>query len=445
MTQTINGATSAPSNSVTATSHTEDYPAGLPKPRLFKKPLFQCGHAVLAEDVVPGSEVTVQAEDDAGGGAFKPAVDVGGFQASTEWGVNWTGVNPEFTLGARVSATAQLCTDKSPRSDFELTVAPPSPTPPGSTAKPVIDGQQILSIWGEAGPPNDPPQHGAIVTVRDAALAVRGQSAIPGGVPHTLGIVPAAMAGQQFSVTQTLCKESDPGPPTTVGDCDAMPAPIIKPPLPGDTKIIVVEQIPGAEILVFANGEEVGHSSGSVINLSRALNDGETVIVEQRLGKCTGRFVYQIVVACALGSAPGACSSDWPAFRQNGLRTARQVQASPLGDPYAVKTLAVKAQTGAPDDGVFNASPVIHGGRVFIGSTGGHLYAFDANFADGAAPLWQYPPKGEAPVGWHRVLILNSENRPKLWASFGMRADNCQKDSFSAPSHTSQAELCKGP
>jgi outer membrane protein assembly factor BamB len=395
VTQTFNGATSGHSNSVMVTSHTEDFPAGLPKPRLFKNPLFQCGHAVLVEDVVPNSTVTIRAEDSNGAGGFKPAVDVGTFQASTNWGLNWSGVNPEFTLGARVSATAQICTDTSPRSDDEITVPPPAPVPPGATGKPIIAGQTLISIWGAAGPPNDPPQHGAIVTVRDAASAMRGQSAIPGGVPHTLGIAPAASAGQSLSVTQTLCTESVPGTPTVVGDCKAMPAPVIKPPLPGDTKIIVTQQIPGAEILIFANGQEVGHSSGSIINLSRPLLDGETVIVEQRLGKCTGRFVYQIKVGCALGTAPGACSSDWPAFRQNGLRTARQVQASPLGDPYAVKTLVIKARVTAPDGGNFNASPVIFGGRVFIGSNHGHLYAFDAHFSDGASPLWQYPPPAE--------------------------------------------------
>jgi hypothetical protein len=88
VTQTLGSATSAHSNHVTVTSHTEDFPAGLPKPRLFAHPLYQCGHAVLVEDVVPGSTVTVHSEDDAGGGAFKPIQDVGGFQASTEWGLN---------------------------------------------------------------------------------------------------------------------------------------------------------------------------------------------------------------------------------------------------------------------------------------------------------------------------------------------------------------------
>ena len=149
-------ATSTDSNHVTATSHTEDFPAGLPKPRLFAHPLYQCGHAVLVEDVVPGSSVTVHAEDDAGGGAFKPIQDVGGFQASTSWGLNWTGVNPEFTLAARISATAKLCTDNSPRSDYEITIPGPSPVPPGSLEKPVIDGQTLVNVWGRTGHPATP-------------------------------------------------------------------------------------------------------------------------------------------------------------------------------------------------------------------------------------------------------------------------------------------------
>jgi outer membrane protein assembly factor BamB len=39
---------------------------------------------------------------------------------------------------------------------------------------------------------------------------------------------------------------------------------------------------------------------------------------------------------------------------------------------------------------------VIVDGRVFIGSNRGHLYAFDANFGNGAAPLWQYPPASQS-------------------------------------------------
>jgi len=396
--QVYKGVPSKPSNSVTVTSHTVDFPNGLPQPRLFAHPLYQCGHAVLVEDVVPNSTVTIETEDSDGAGGFKPIQQVGGFQASTQWGLNWSGVSPQFELAARVSATAQICTDTSPRSPYEITVAGPSPVPGGSVEKPVVDGQSLVTLWGAAGPTNDPLQHGVIATVYDGASKVRGQSSTPGGVPHILGISPSAKDKEALSVTQTLCTEGPPGPPTTVGDCSALPAPTIQAPMPGDTKVIVTSQIPGAEIFVYADNQNVGHSSGSVINLSRALKDDETVIVEQRLGNCKSKFVYRIKVECTLGASPGVCSGEWPTFRQNPQRTARQPQASPLSDPYQVRTLAVKATTRAPDGGVFTASPVVFGGRVYIGSSGGHLYAFDAKFGQDAAPLWQYPPAKEQPL-----------------------------------------------
>ncbi len=400
VTQTFNGATSLPSNAVPVTSHTVDYPTGLPKPRLFKHPLRQCGHAVLVEDTVPGSKVDVFAENSAGPGTFGPKATVGGFSSSTNWGWNWTGVTPQFELGARVSAQAKLCTDTSPVSDFEITIPPPAPMPAGTVEPPVIEGQDLVTIWG-AGGPGDPPQHGPILKVyrNNGAGPVVGSTPAPGGAPHLLGISPAATSGVPHIATQTLCAESNPGDstPTPTLPCSEMPAPKIKPPLPGDTKIYVTEHIPGAEILVFAGAEEVGHSGGNVINLSRALLNGETVKVMQRLGKCMSPFRYQIVVDCALGDNPRACSGEWSAFRHNGLRNARQTKASPLGDPYAVKTLQIVWNFNSPDGGSFTASPVVFNNRLYIGTSNGHLFAFDATTggAPVGTPLWQFPPAGQ--------------------------------------------------
>ena len=93
-----------------------------------------------------------------------------------------------------------------------------------------------------------------------------------------------------------MCKHTDPTTPAVVSDCSSMPAPAIEPPLPGEAVVTVTSQIPGAEILVFASGTEIGHSSGAAINLSRALEAAETVVTEQRLGKCLGPLAYQITV-----------------------------------------------------------------------------------------------------------------------------------------------------
>ncbi len=392
VTQTVGAVTSALSNSVVVTSHTTDYPAGLPRPRLWKHPLFKCGHAILAEDVVPGSKVEISAENPDGMGGFKPGVVVGSFLASTEWGWNWTGVSPEFELGARITAQASLCKDVSPPSEPEITEPAPSPMPAGSIEPPVIEGQEIVRIWGPTTGVGA--QHGAILSVF-ASAAPLGSTPTPGDAPHLFGIPPATL-GTSYSATQKLCEETPPGtgPKTPTQPCSDLPAPKIKPPLPGDTQVVVTEHIPGANILVFAGAEEIGDSSGNVINLSRAINNGEIIKVMQKLGKCVSPFRYEIAVACD-GDPDKACSGDWPEFRHNGLRNARQIAASPLGDPYAVKTLKVKKDIASPDGGSFTASPVIWNGKLYIGTSKGRLFAFDAMTL---AQLWQFPPAGDPPL-----------------------------------------------
>ena len=376
---------------VTVTSHLEDYPNGLPQPRLFKNPVHQCGHAVLVEDVVPGATVEVRSENPAAGGGFSAPAAVGQFAASTEWGLNWTSLNPQLELGARVTAQAKLCASQSAASAPEITVPPPDSMPAASIAPPIVEGQTVFAIWGAGGPSaNDPPLHGPILTA--SAASPVGESAAPGGVPHLLGIGPPAVAGTSYSATQRLCTTGPAAPPVIAVACDAMPAPIIEPPLPGATTITVTTHQPGAEILVFADGQEIGHSGGSVINLSRPLADGETVVVVQRIGSCTGSLVYQIEVGCALSDDPSACAGDWPAFRHSGIRTGWQVAASALADPYQVKTLEVKWNVAAPDGGRFRGSPVIWRDRAYIGTSEGHLFAFDAN---SGAQLWRFPSNDE--------------------------------------------------
>jgi len=87
------------------------------------------------------------------------------------------------------------------------------------------------------------------------------------------------------------------------------------------------------------------------------------------------------------------CSSEWPQFRHNAWRTAAQLNTSPLSDPVQVPTLHQVWRFPAaaqPDLGSgFRASPVIIGGRLFIGNGNGRFYALNANTG---AVIWQYPP-----------------------------------------------------
>jgi outer membrane protein assembly factor BamB len=407
VTQSRDGATSVQSNVVTVTDHTEDYPSGLPQPRLWKFPLHQCGKAILVEDVVPGSTVVVSAENPASGGGFEAPHDVGSFNASTEWGHNWTGVNPNFELDARVTANATLCVDSGGPSDPLFPQAGPSPIPPGSVGEPVIDGQELIGLYGETAPDKFV-EHGARLRVYESGGTTPiTQGSAPGGVRHTVSIPPAS-AGQKFQVTQELCVEGNPGTTTTVLPCEDLPPPIIEPPLPGDTQIHVIDHIPGADILVFRGGVEIGHSSGTLINLSVTLAVGDVITVVQKLKDCISDWVYQITVACELGDNPEACSSDWPAFRHNALRNGQQPVASDLSDPYKVKTLEVKWNVAVPDGGRFRASPIVYNGMLYIGSSNGHLYAFNANTG---VVDWQYPPSGEAAL-LSEWALQNSQHNP---------------------------------
>ena len=91
------------------------------------------------------------AEDPAGGGTLDAAHDGGSFNASTVWGHNWSGINPNFVLGARATARAKLCTDDSDPSAPLITVAGPSPIPAGSVGEPVIEGQELVNLYGATG------------------------------------------------------------------------------------------------------------------------------------------------------------------------------------------------------------------------------------------------------------------------------------------------------
>ena len=446
VTQSRDGATSGPSNQVTASDHTEDYPGGIPQPRLWKDPLHQCGKAILVEDVVPGSTVTVSAENPAGGGTFDAPHSVGGFNASTNWGHNWTGVSPNFEFDARVTAEAKLCIDESDPSEPLITVTGPNPIPAGSVGKPVIEGQELINLYG-ATAPGDVPEHGARLRVYEVGgTSPITQSPVPGGVPHTVSIPPAT-AGQDFEVTQELCSEGNPGTTTTVLPCADLPPPIIVPPVPGDTQIHVLDHQPGADIIVFRGAIEIGHSSGTLINLSPpALAEGDVITVIQKLKDCVGDWVYQVTVECTLGDNPEACSADWPAFRHNALRNARQVLPSPLSDPYKVKTLEVKWNVGAPDGGHFRASPIIQDGMLYIGSSNGHLFAFDANTG---VKEWQYPPDTEDALlsEWGLHVPQHNQSAEGLSASAAMGRINRELDVviFGAPDRGRPTDDPDGP
>lgn len=101
-----------------------------------------------------------------------------------------------------------------------------------------------------------------------------------------------------------------------------------------------------------------------------------------------------LLVALALAG----CSSDWPAFRHNALRSGGQLNNGPLANPAKVAglsigwTFPVGAVTPAP--GPFRAGPIVYKGVVYIGNSNGHLYAINAS---NGSVKWVYP-SGAAPA-----------------------------------------------
>jgi outer membrane protein assembly factor BamB len=387
--QKFNGATSGPSNIVTVTNYQDDYPSGLPKPRLAPAPCLDCGRAVGIADVIPGAWVHVMSEKALGGGTFSPATQIGSVSDFP-----YTFVSPAFAKGDRIHAESGICTATSPPSDPEI-VQPDPAAIPAPALDPIHQGVQIAVVWGPGGNPQLPLNGADLEVFTDPGAVHVGGQPTPGGGGQQIGIPPASTSHTYFA-TQALCTKSPPSTPIHVLPCAQQPPAKIRPPIAGDTQVQLTDFVPGAEILIFDNGVEIGNGGGPLISLSHPIKDGDTIVVVQKIGKCESRLVYEIRVSCsnALGGDARACSAEWPAFRHDGLRSASQPIASPLSDPNAVKKLAVRWRFPATGSvgAFFRGSPVVSGGRVFVGSGDGHVFAIDA--ATGAA-LWQFPLAGQ--------------------------------------------------
>ncbi len=436
-TQTFAGATSAPSNSVTVTSHAADYPNGLPDPRLDGVPCLECGRAVGLADYVPSALVRVFTENRRPDGTFDPLVEVG---QARDW--SYAFVNPAFNKDAHVFATQELCTDVSPRSSVE-TVQPAPGTIPIPILDPVHEGVNIVTAWG---PARTALVHGAqvdITTDNQPPPGRVGGQPTPGTSGQQVGISPAATAGN-YQPTQGLCANVTTGTPTSTVPCSQQPPATIRPPIPGDTQIELITYIPGARILVFGDGEEIGDGGGPVVNLKRPLKQGETVVVLQRIGPCDSREVYRIPVDCSLGGDARVCSSEWPMFRHNGLRNASQPNNSILADPNQVNLLRevwrfdAPASTEPEQRNFFRASAVVHNGRVFIGNANGHIYARDAT---SGAPLWQYPTGGPPLTS---TFLCNSSSFGLAASAAIARYENRDLVIFGAPDRSIGAKLGSG-
>lgn len=284
-TQTFDGRTSDLSQAVMVTSHTDDYPEGLPKPRISAVPLYECGITSGARDVVPGAKLTFSSESSSASG-FDPEVVVG--TVNNSGAAQSIGINPAFSLAARITAKYEICTDISPTSDAQI-VQPEPAIISVPTVDPVYENSDRVVVRNTV--------NGARLRVFSNGIEVGGQGT-SGGSGQQVRVTPDAQAGDVYTATQELCSVSAPSPGVTTLPCSDLPPAKIKTPEAGDTLVEVTEFIGGSHIIIFANGVEVGDGGGELIELYRPLRDGEEIVVIQRLGDCESRLIYVIDVEC---------------------------------------------------------------------------------------------------------------------------------------------------
>lgn len=283
--QEKDGATSAPSERITVRDYRVDFPDRLPVPEIDPTTVYTCA-SLIAVRHLQGAIITVVTNDDES------------TARSFTSGGSWTAIPPAgapFTRGMKFKVKVSMCGDESPYS-ASVTVRDGPATLPTPVFRPpnIFTGQELLDIEGF--------DYGATVTLRNTALpAWTGTFSWPvTSLPDydlKTSMGRPVQGGDNILARQKLCDtESEPTPPgsTKTQGCEGLPAPRIERPIAGFSFVVVADCVPGARIMVYDDANtEIGDGSGRIVMLSRAILPGERLRVVQRLGECTGRFVYQ--------------------------------------------------------------------------------------------------------------------------------------------------------
>ncbi|MGZ4773247.1 MAG: hypothetical protein ACXV3B_11250, partial [Ilumatobacteraceae bacterium] len=261
---------------VVARDYTEDYPHGPPRPEVNPAPVLVCGARTGVGNLLVGSSVWITAD-----GAERGRVAL----AKEQTGVN---VDPEYALGEEVRAWSQFCGDASPPSARQDPQPGPTPLPTPGFEDYVVGAEQIV-ITNLA--------NGAHFTLMRNGVPI-GDSPAWGG--RCLVGVPPVAATDSFSAVQRLCLGDAPsaegkGSPKP---CSTLPAPIVAPVQHGDTRIRLVQHAAGSIIRVFAGVTKIGEGGGDEIALTRPIQHGEVLYVQQVVGSCVGSTVRRVEPGC---------------------------------------------------------------------------------------------------------------------------------------------------
>lgn len=286
--QRSGGVSSPWSTAVTVRDHTQDYPAGPPRPQVNPAPVFRCGVRTGVGNLLAGGNVWITAD----------GVEVGRVNGcSPQQGVN---VTPAYALGQHVRAWFELCGDPSAPSLDHVTQPPPAPLP-SLGIDPVYEGGEQARITNVV--------NGARVTLYRGGVN-QGTWGCWGGA-LLVGLSPPFSAGEVLSATQAMCPGDPSSPPVdvTVAPCGSLPAPGVGPVDAGDSEIAVTDSVAGAVIRVYVNSLLAGVGSAPRVLLNVTLKIGDTIHVIQDVGTCRGTLARQIRVPCfdpAVTSDPSA-------------------------------------------------------------------------------------------------------------------------------------------
>jgi outer membrane protein assembly factor BamB len=401
--QVRGGVTSGPSNTVTVRDLRDDYPSGLPIPRVRHvdpHPCLECGQAVAVDNVIPGAWYKV----------FADSVEIG-----HGTGNQWT-TTPPMELGKHISVQSGIIQSSTcpvqPVASVESELVQKDPDP--VSVPPLVPGQAYSGTDGDqfviVPQTLTKTSLGQLGVLRGAQVNV-----LAGGVslpPHSVGSTPSPGPSQAVRITplspaqkfaqaqQTLCQPYPVGPQTPVKSCSELPAATIGTPMRGDTVVQALDYMPGSEIEIFVTNprrtpstKEIGDEGPPVIRLTEPIMDGDEVAVVQRVGNCTSNLVYVV---------DATSSMDVLTQHNDNGRTGHYTEEHILmPDVVRGPTFHRLSPSGwqlDPDDGAnqIYAQPLyMHGLQVngfgqrnvvFVATESNSIYAFDA---DDGSKFWK--------------------------------------------------------
>lgn len=288
--QEVNGVISSVSNEVEVKHYLEDYPGGVPRPKISPRKTHECAYRIAVEHL-PGATLVVES-DSGGGGSPGTQISVGGAR-----GYSAAPAHASFVDGQSVQVRQELCGDSSQWST-PVTARPEPNFIPKVTIDPidVYEQQELFtftSIVRGATIPIHETSVGYVDTI--SSWPLNRKTNYDFATPFGRAFLP----GDEMLVEQGLCSGGEITEISTTKSCQDLEPPEVLYALTGQNYLIISRSIPGATIRVYdpANNE-IGDGAGSIILLSRPLVANETLLVVQDLGpECASTTSLEIVVA----------------------------------------------------------------------------------------------------------------------------------------------------